>query len=287
MGAWHVGEISIEPIFEVDAGAVIDGILPQASNAERLGVAWLRPRFVEADGRSRAIVQAFAIRAAGLRILVDPGVGDSKPRPEIPAWSGMHTSFLAALVEAGFAPDSVDVVLNTHLHLDHAGRNTSIDSRGVWRPTFPNARYLLVDRELDYWLGRPAGPSPDAHTAIDDSVRPVLAAGLVDRVPSDFAVAPGVSLLPSHGHTPGHVSVLVESGGQAALITGDAIHHPIQLSHPDWGSVSDFDSRAAVRSRRDLLDRCVESGALLIGSHFAAPSAGHVVADGSAYRLET
>src|SRR5207244_3002981 len=132
----------------------------------------------------------------------------------------------------------------------------------------------------------PAGPSPDAHRAIDDSVRPVLAAGLVESVEPGLEVAPGVSLRPSYGHTPGHVSIAVESAGESALITGDAIHHPVQLAHPEWGSASDFDSVAAARTRRALLEECVEEGTLLIGSHFATPSAGRVVRESKGYRLE-
>jgi glyoxylase-like metal-dependent hydrolase (beta-lactamase superfamily II) len=283
---WRIGEISITPVLEVDAGPVIDGILPDTAAAARRSVKWLRPRFVDADGRSRAVVQAFAIQTGATRILVDPGVGDRKPRPEIPAWSGMHTGFLDRLSAAGFAPAAVDCVLVTHLHLDHVGWLTRMAEDHSWVSTFPGARHLLVDRELDYWLGRPAGPSRDAHAAIDDSVRPVLAAGLVERVAPSNGVAAGVSLLPSHGHTPGHVSVLIESGGQSAVITGDAIHHPVQLVHPELGSASDFGPAAAHRSRVELLERCVSTGALLIGSHFAEPSAGRVVRDGAGYRLD-
>jgi len=134
------------------------------------------------------VVQAFAIQAGATRILVDPGVGDGKPRPEIPAWSGMRSGFLDRLSAAGFARGAVDVVLVTHLHLDHVGWLTSLAEDRSWVPTFPGARHVLVDRELDYWLGRPAGPSPDAHAAIDDSVRPVVTAGLVERVAPSIGV---------------------------------------------------------------------------------------------------
>jgi glyoxylase-like metal-dependent hydrolase (beta-lactamase superfamily II) len=156
-----------------------------------------------------------------------------------------------------------------------------------WVPTFPTVRHVLVDRELDYWLSAPTGPSADAHRAIEDSVRPVLAAGLVDRVAPAERIAPGVSLLPSHGHTPGHTSVLIESGGESMLVTGDAIHHPVQLAHPDWGSTSDFDGRQATFARRDLLERCVTNGTLLLGSHFADAVPHHVGRDstGTAFEL--
>lgn len=285
MSDWSVDEISINAVFEVEAGAVIDGILPDATASAKAAIPWLSPRFVDTGGRAKAVVQAFAIEAGGLRLLVDPGVGDDKPRPEIPAWSGMRSGSLDRLKAIGFGPDAVDIVLLTHLHLDHVGWLTRLGGDGQWIPTFWRARHLFVDRELDHWLGRPAGSSPDAIAAIDDSVRPVVDAGLVERVGPATIVASGVSLLPSHGHTPGHVSVLIESADRSAIITGDAIHHPVQLAHPEWGSASDSDPTAAYNSRIDLLERCVSTGALLIGSHFAEPSAGLVIRDGSAYRL--
>jgi glyoxylase-like metal-dependent hydrolase (beta-lactamase superfamily II) len=163
----------------------------------------------------------------------------------------------------------VQLIAITHLHLDHVGWLTRRDAAGHWVPTFPRARHCLVGRELDYWLGSPIGPSPDALAAIEDSVRPIVAAGLVDRVAPGTAIATGISLYPSHGHTPGHTSVLIESGGESVLVSGDAIHHPVQLAHPEWGSASDFDPKAAAVTRRELLDYCADTGTLLFGSHFA------------------
>lgn len=269
MTTWRIGDIELTTIFEVDAGAVIDGILPDATNEARLAVPWLRPRFVDEHGRSKAIVQVLGVRAGSTRILIDAGVGDAKPRPEIPEWSGMHSGLLERLDAAGFGPDQVDLVAVTHLHLDHVGWLTHRSPDGDWTPTFTRARHLLVDRELDYWLSRPGGPSPDAHAAIDDSVRPVVAAGLVDRVAPTETIAAGVTLLATHGHTPGHTSVLIGSGTESVLVTGDAIHHPVQVAHPEWGSASDFDTQQAARTRIELLERCVRDGMLLFGSHFA------------------
>jgi glyoxylase-like metal-dependent hydrolase (beta-lactamase superfamily II) len=277
MTAWHVGEIEVTPIFEVDAGAVIDGILPNASDQARLAVPWLQPRFIDERGRSRAIVQLLGIRSGDTRILVDAGVGDRKPRPEIPAWSDLRSGLPERLEAAGFGPGRVDLIAVTHLHLDHVGWLTQWTTDADWAPTFPGARHLLVDRELEYWLVSPVGPSSDAHAAIDDSVRPVVAAGLVERVAPGTRIAPGVTLLPSHGHTPGHTSVLIESGGQSVLVTGDAIHHPVQLAHPEWGSASDYDPDVSARTRRALLERCADTGTLLFGSHFAGAAPYRVV----------
>lgn len=285
MKTWRLDEIEVAPIFEVDAGPVIDGILPDASDEARLAVPWLRPRFVDARGRSRAIVQALGVRSGNARVLIDAGVGDAKPRPEIPAWSNLHSGFLERLEAAGFGPDQVDMVLVTHLHLDHVGWLTRLDPGGGWAPTFPRSRHLLVDRELDYWLARPAGPSVDALAAIEDSVQPVVDEGLVERVAPDERIAPGVSLRPSPGHTPGHSSVVIGSGPLSALVTGDAIHHPVQLAHPEWGSASDWDPAMAARTRRELLEQCARTGMLLFGSHFADALPHRVARSGDAFAL--
>jgi glyoxylase-like metal-dependent hydrolase (beta-lactamase superfamily II) len=269
MTTWRVGTIEITPIFEVDAGPIIDKIVPNATDQARLAIPWLRPRFIDERGRSRAIVQMLGINVGATRILVDAGVGDGKARPEIPAWSDLRSGLHKRLEAAGFGPDRVDLITITHLHLDHVGWLTHRTADGSWAPTFPRTRHLMVDRELDYWLGSPAGPSPDALTAIEDSVRPVVGAGLVDRVAAGTVIAPGVSLYPSLGHTPGHTSVLIESGGDSVLVTGDAIHHPVQLAHPEWGSTSDFDQGASAKTRRALLARCADEGTRLFGSHFA------------------
>jgi glyoxylase-like metal-dependent hydrolase (beta-lactamase superfamily II) len=157
---------------------------------------------------------------------------------------------------------------------------------GQWIPTFPNARYLMGRTEFDYWKGGPsAGMGTDRRVFID-SVQPVFDAGLVDLVDTDHQVCPEVGLTPTLGHTPGHVSVRISSQGQEALITGDFIHHPCQLAHTDWASAADFDQAASTATRERVFSELAGSGVLVIGTHFAAPTAGHVVRDGEAFRLE-
>jgi glyoxylase-like metal-dependent hydrolase (beta-lactamase superfamily II) len=92
--------------------------------------------------------------------------------------------------------------------------------------------------------------------------------------------------MPTPGHTPGHVSVAIESRGEQALITGDMIHHPCQIAHPEWSPTFDVDPAAAATMRRSVLDRVADRPVLVIGTHFAAPTAGHVRRDGRAYRFE-
>ena len=119
---------------------------------------------------------------------------------------------------------------------------------------------------------------------LGDSVKPIFDAGLVQLVELDHVISPEIRLTPSTGHTPGHVSVIIESEGERAVITGDMTHHPCQLAHPDW-SFADNDPKAAALTRLRLFAEWADQAILVIGTHFPAPTAGHVVRDGAAFRF--
>ena len=153
---------------------------------------------------------------------------------------------------------------------------------GAWVPTFPNARYLMARPEFEYW-DKEAADELNAGV-MADSVRPVVEAGLVDLIDWEHRLCPEVALVPTPGHTPGHVSVAIESGGERALITGDCIHHPVQMTRTDWCSSADYDREQGQRTREALLEEHAGSDVLIIGTHFATPTAGHVKArDGGGY----
>jgi glyoxylase-like metal-dependent hydrolase (beta-lactamase superfamily II) len=226
-------------------------------------------------------VHTFVVEAPGRRLLVDTCVGNDKQLP-IPGWNQRQGPFLADLASAGFPPDSIDTVLCTHLHVDHVGWNTRLEG-GRWRPTFPNARHLWSRREYEHWT---TAGGPENETVLAESVRPVVDAGLVDLVADDHAVCPEVCLEPTPGHTPGHVSVHIRSRGEEAVITGDLMHHPVQLAHPHWGSRADVDKAQAEATRLGFLRRYADRPVLILGTHFAGPTGGRIVRDGDAYRLD-
>ena len=205
-------------------------------------------------------------------------------------WDRMHTDFLAKLTAAGFAPETIDVVVCTHLHLDHVGWNT-IKVDGRWTPTFPTARYLFGRVEYDFLeaIRRDetvaAGWRECNASVFAESVQPVVAAGLVDLVEMDHRVTDEVRLTPSIGHTPGHVSIVIESEGESAIITGDAVHHPCQLAHPEWGTNLDTDPVAGTETRRRIFGEASVTGQMLVGTHWSGAGAGTVVVDGEAFRL--
>ena len=251
---WRVGDATVIRIPELDATAALEGLIPKLDLAAISGDAWLRPRFVDEAGRPRGLVQAFVLLIAGYTIMVDTGVGNGKRRVAVPGWDNLQTDFLSRLQATGVTPGDVDYVVNTHLHFDHVGWHTELVD-GAWEPTFPAARYVMSAGEFGYWQSKPENEIADQHAGFSDSVLPIYEAGLVDLVADDHVVIDGVRLMPTPGHTPHHVSVLIESGGQSAVITGDVAHHPCQLAHPDWASTSDFDPDLACTSRMRLVER--------------------------------
>jgi glyoxylase-like metal-dependent hydrolase (beta-lactamase superfamily II) len=154
---------------------------------------------------------------------------------------------------------------------------------GQWVPTFPNARYLFGRVEYEHW--RTQSERLDMLPVFADSIQPIWERGLADLVAWDHRICPEIGLLPSTGHTPGHASVMISSKGARAMITGDFAHHPCQLAHPEWSSTADYDPAAAAATRHRLLSALAGEPVLVIGTHFAGPTAGHVLRDGETYKL--
>lgn len=268
---WQVGSVKVTRIVEMQIAGGTRFILPDATRELCKPIEWLAPHFMDDDGRLIMSIHALVVDTGAHRIVVDTCIGNDKQR-EFPNWTNLQTSFLSDLEAAGYPRDSIDTVLCTHLHVDHVGWNTMLVD-GQWLPTFPNARYLVAEQEFRYW-----DTADDAvnQVIMADSVRPVIAAGLVDFVDVAHRVCDEVWLEPTPGHTPGHVSVHIASQGQRALITGDCIHHPCQMTRLDWCSSADFDREQGVRTREALLERYADGDVLIIGTHFATPTAGHI-----------
>jgi glyoxylase-like metal-dependent hydrolase (beta-lactamase superfamily II) len=284
MLSWRIGSIIVTQIIEVEAGAVLQKRISGATPENIKKIAWLRPHFADAEGNIRAVVQAFLVQSGGEKILVDSCVGNGRRRVDIPEWSDLQTEFLALLADIGCQPAEVSKVICTHLHFDHVGWNTRWNGE-QWVPTFPNAKYLLAQEEFDYWKTDPPQEAGDDKAAFAESILPVYAAGLVSLVPTIASIGPGISLIPTPGHTPAHVSILLVSEGESAIITGDAVHHPCQVANPDWYSLSDTDRELATTSRKRLVLRCCDTSTIVIGSHFAPPTAGLIRRDGASFRF--
>jgi glyoxylase-like metal-dependent hydrolase (beta-lactamase superfamily II) len=281
---WQIGDVTITRVVESVANIPAGGLLPSASDdVVASHASWLRPHFVDDDGNLVLSIHAFGIGVGDRRIIVDTCIGNDRQIPGMEALN-LQTPFLSDLADAGFPREEVDTVICTHLHFDHVGWNTLLVD-GEWVPTFPNARYLLCRDEWAHWeAALDEGASTGYAATIDDAVRPVIDAGLVDLVPSDHRVTDELRLEATPGHTPGHVAVHVESRGQHALITGDLAHHPVQFAEPDWFADPDTDREQSSATRRRLLAEHGDTDVLVIGTHFAPPCSGRLVSDGNEAR---
>lgn len=283
MQQWQIGDVRITKIVEIEALGGMSFILPQARPEAVKPLSWMVPHFMNEEGKLIASVHALVVETPTLTVVVDTCIGNDKERMPNKNWHKMQTRFLEDFRAAGFDPEKIDAVLCTHLHVDHVGWNTYWDG-AAWKPTFPNARYLMAKSEFEYWERHEDAVTP--HQVFLDSVAPVVEAGLVDLVETTHQVCPEVSLVPTLGHTPGHVSVRIQSQGEEALITGDFLHHPCQMAHPEWASAVDYDAKASTATRWRMLEAYAGTDNLLIGTHFAGPTAGRVVKDGDVFRLD-
>jgi glyoxylase-like metal-dependent hydrolase (beta-lactamase superfamily II) len=258
MGRWSFGAVEITRVADPDFELVLaqDDDTTQALASR----AWLSPDYVTADRSLRVGSSAVVVRTPSAILLVDPWLAFDDPARLAPR--------LAALRGAGIEPVEIDFVINTHV--DGLGANVEADGS----PTFPNARYLVPQADLDALAGQ-----PERHPllVLQDQ-------GRVDGIKGDEHLLPGVHIEAAEGHSEGHVVVWITSGGEHAVITGHLFLHPAQIAAPDAAN-GDLDPLALAATRRQLLERCVDLDALLLGPLFAAPGGGRVRPDGSSWKL--
>jgi len=279
MATWNIGDVSITKVLEMEKHWPFSALLPGAEEVID-DLDWLRPDFVTDEGRMKLSIHALVIESDGQTIIVDTCCGNNKDRPGAPAFDNLETDFLGELSRCGFSPTDVDVVLSTHLHVDHVGWNTQLID-GTWVPTFPNAEYLFVRPEFEHWAAEPQDYGP----VFEDSVQPIIDAGLATVVEADHQITANVSLELTAGHTPGHVSVVIESGNDMALITGDMTHHPVQFAHPEMASSADWRQDMSTETRFEAYKKWSD-GRLVIGTHFAGRTAGRLKPVGDVWSFE-
>jgi glyoxylase-like metal-dependent hydrolase (beta-lactamase superfamily II) len=282
---WRIGEVEISRIVEVwNREDPLSMLLENGTPEMMLAYPWLQPHHATPAGNLLVNFQGFVIKAGQRRIIIDTCIGADRQR-EYEFFSNLQSKFLQDLEAIGIKPPEVDTVLCTHLHFDHVGWNTHFMD-GHWVPTFPNARYLLGRKEYEHWmLLRATGGYHDVRH-LGECIDPIVSLGLADFVESDHRLSPEISLEPSPGHTPGHVSVRISSRGEEAIITGDLLHNPIQIAIPRHPGKFDMDTALAAEQRARFVERYRDRSALVIGSHFCEPTAGWIVADGNHWKFE-
>jgi glyoxylase-like metal-dependent hydrolase (beta-lactamase superfamily II) len=220
------------------------------------------------------------------RLLVDTGFGE-KIGPSFGSFPGLE----ANLRRAGITPESIDLVVISHGHLDHIGG--LVTKSGVL--AFPNAQFVFVDTEWNYWTGSRyeseinKSPMPDpfkkATIAAAENLPPI--ADLSRFVKQGGEITSGVHYVPAPGHSPSHASILFTSGKEQFTHMGDVAHNPVtSLQHPDWTPLFDYEPAQAIKSRKVILDPVATDRVMAMGYHFPFPAIGHVVRHGAAYRWE-
>ncbi|MER8187260.1 MBL fold metallo-hydrolase [Kitasatospora sp. NPDC094015] len=226
------------------------------------------------DTMVHVAMQTWLLRSGGRTILIDTGVGNDKARPAVATWDHLDLDYLGTLALAGVRPEDVDLVVNTHLHVDHVGWNTRLVD-GAWVPTFPNATYLMPKADFEFF-------DPDANPDItggvnenvfEDSVAPVHAAGQVQLWEGSHTIDAHLRLEEAPGHTPGSSVVKLASGGERALFAGDLVHTPLQVIHPDHNSCFCQDPVRSRATRRELLGWAADTRALVLPAHLSGHSA--------------
>lgn len=285
----NLGDITVTRVWEYYGPVEMtpDTFFPESpSEVWDDGASWLAPHFLDPETNIvNSAIQTWLLRSEGKTILVDTGVGNHKERPYSPVWSHLETDFLANLARAGVAPEDVDIVINTHLHVDHVGWNTFLDGRH-WVPTFPNATYLMPKDDFDFWnpenghnpmLGR------GNQNVFEDSVAPVHEAGQTQLWENSYQISADLRLDAAPGHTPGSAVLTLASGSDRAVFVGDLLHSPVQILEPDTNSCFCEDPAGARATRHKLLGWAADNNALVIPAHLGGHGAVEVVRDGSKF----
>jgi glyoxylase-like metal-dependent hydrolase (beta-lactamase superfamily II) len=288
-GMFNFGDVEILRVEEsLGRGFRPKTLLPDWNAAEIAPhLRWLAPTYYDPQSdRIVASVHSWVLKTRHHTILIDTCVGNHKERPDLKGFHMLNQPYLENLAAAGLKPGDIDYVLCTHLHVDHVGWNTRLDS-GRWVPTFPNAKYVFSKTDRDYFdPARGEGGRDEAHARVfNDSVLPILEGKQEMLVDGATALGDDLTIEPAPGHSPGHVLIALASQGAEALFTGDIMHHPIQIHYPGWSSSFCSDPEEARQTRRRLLERAATRGSVLYPAHFAGPHIGRVaeVAGGFVY----
>ena len=212
------------------------------------------------DGQLQLYYGCFALRSAGSLVLVDTGAG---PGPH-PSRENRRGDLLNQLALKAIVPDDIDIVVHTHLHWDHIGWNVTWDS-GQPRQTFPRAKYLAPRADWEHFT-QPSVLTTVPH--VKDSVMPLEGLGVLELIEGEHTVTPEITTVPTPGHTPGHVNIIITSQGQKGAVVGDVLHSKVQVLEPGWCARADLDKDLGQRSREAMLDRFEKEAFTVAAGHF-------------------
>src|ERR1700730_10848092 len=238
---------------------------------------------MDADDTLILCFQSYIVKTPHHTILVDSCIGNDKPRPLRPKWN-MKTddTFMRGLAASGFSVGDIDYVMCTHLHLDHVGWNTRLEN-GRWVPTFPKARYVFAKGEFDYWTEQNAKTEV---APFGDSVLPIVEAKRAEIVTNDHQIGDHARILPTPGHTPGHVAFTFGKAKDSAVFSVGLIPAPLQTHYPELSPKFDVDPAQAATTRRNFLERYCDTDTLCCTAHFPSASTGKIRHSGDGFSCE-
>jgi len=186
---WTIGKVKITKIVELETIGGTRFILPQVGPEDVRKLPWLIPHFANEEGRLKMSIHSLVVETPSKRIVVDTCLGNDKQGRAVPTWNNLQKPFLEDMTRAGYPPDSIDMVLCTHLHVDHVGWNTKL-VEGKWVPTFAKAQYVFGKTEYEHWRAH-SGEEPERAAVFEDSVKPIMDAGRAELVASDAQLTEG------------------------------------------------------------------------------------------------
>lgn len=263
MTSVKIGNVEVVSFQDLSFAFPYTAAYPTISEEQWAPYKAIYPECWTADGTGwQTYSQAFLLRSAGQTLLVDTGFG---PGPNAMA-GGATGNLLKEMESKGVRPDDVNLVILTHLHIDHTGW-AAVDGKA----TFPNARYIFPEKDWTAFNAQADGLAPV------EGLKPLVESGKVELVTGDKSVTPEVNLIPTPGHTPGHQSVIIASAGERGIILGDIFNHPAQVNETDWNVGFDGDPNQAVETRKRVLDRVESDGSVAASGHYRPPGFGRLV----------
>jgi glyoxylase-like metal-dependent hydrolase (beta-lactamase superfamily II) len=262
----RVGNVEVMALIDAEAKAPCTALFPTIPQE-----AW-EPycEFLADDCKNMQLtIPSFIVRSGGNTLLIDSGIG-AKDRPLFP-----NGRLPDVLKEIDVRLEDIDIVMATHIHIDHVGWHTTRDGDG-WAPTFPKALHVFAREEYEFFTAPEQRDNPQIPW-VKDCVLPLVDRAAMELVDREYQLTDELTLLPTPGHTPAHSAIVINSGGETAVIIGDVCHHPAQMMETTWSPLFDLDPSLAAQTREALMRRIEDGGWRVVAGHFAHPGFGRLV----------
>ena len=274
MKTQHIGNITINKIEEyldlLDPNFVFkhfDNFIIDKNKS------WLLPEFIDKNTSFlKFSFHSYLVQTPKYNILIDTCVGNDKSRP-LPNWHMRNSNFLDKFDKYKINKNMIDYVMCTHLHADHVGWNTVLEN-GKWVPTFPNAKYIFSKKDFDFFNNVKEGEQ--GYLSMIDSVRPIVENSQAVLVDNSFTIDETIDLVPTPGHTPGHICIQLNSKNEKGIFTGDLIHHPLQINEPLLETNFCFDPKQAVKARENFINQHTDKNTMIFPAHFSGNTSGFI-----------